>query len=139
MADAIGPRPGRRLAVPPGLARRRHTEGGGQGMDELRAASLAAYWRANKVLIGVLLAVWALVSFVFAIFLAEPLYAVRVGSIPASFWWAQQGSMVVFVLLIFAYAWAMDRLDERYDVHEEDLERQVEAARRAAADEAGTP
>lgn len=88
----------------------------GQGV---RDAGLRAYWRANKVLIAILLVIWALVSLVFSILLAEPLYQIRVGSLPMSFWWAQQGSMVVFVLLIFFYAWFMDRLDEKHDVHED--------------------
>ena len=80
--------------------------------------STDAYWRANKTLIAVLLAIWALVSYVFAILLARPLYGVHVGSLPMSFWWAQQGSMFVFVVLIFAYAWFMDRLDAKHDVGE---------------------
>ncbi|MDX1582737.1 MAG: DUF4212 domain-containing protein [Thermoanaerobaculia bacterium] len=80
------------------------------------------YWRANRILIAVLLAIWALVSFVFAIFLAEPLESVRIGQLPMSFWWAHQGSMFVFVVLIFVYAITMDRLDRKYDVHEEEEE-----------------
>jgi putative solute:sodium symporter small subunit len=79
----------------------------------------SGYWRANRILITVLLLIWALVSFVFSILLANPLYTIRVGQIPMSFWWAHQGSMVVFVILIFVYAFAMDRIDRRYDVHEE--------------------
>ncbi len=86
---------------------------------EKRPNAVQAYWRANKILIAVLLVVWALVSHVFAIFLARPLYGVHVGHLPMSFWWAQQGSMVVFVILIFVYAFVMDRLDEKYDVHED--------------------
>lgn len=78
------------------------------------------YWRANRILIGVLLTIWALVSFVFAILLADPLSEARVGQLPMSFWWAHQGSMFVFVILIFAYAIIMDRLDRKYDVHEEE-------------------
>ncbi len=81
---------------------------------------LRQYWRKNQTLIAILLAIWFLVSFVFAIFLAEPLYGARIGKLPASFWWAQQGSMFVFVLLIFIYAWKMDRLDRQYDLDEED-------------------
>jgi putative solute:sodium symporter small subunit len=104
--------------------------------DERQAESVnAAYWRANKALIAVLLVIWAVVSFGFAILLARPLYGVHVGNLPMSFWWAQQGSMVVFVLLIFIYAWRMDRLDEKFDVHEEATVRQVRKARRAAAAE----
>ncbi len=81
------------------------------------------YWRANRILIAILLGIWALVSFVFAILLAEPLSAVRIGQLPMSFWWAHQGSMYVFVVLIFVYAIVMDRLDKKYDVQEEEEER----------------
>ena len=76
------------------------------------------YWRKNRLLIALLLAIWALVSYGFAIFLARPLYGVHVGQLPASFWWAQQGSIFVFVALIFVYARVMDRLDREYDVHD---------------------
>jgi len=79
------------------------------------------YWRANRNLIVLLLTIWAVVSYGLGIFLARPLAAVPVGSLPMGFWWAQQGAMVVFVVLIFVYAKRMDTLDERYDVHEEDL------------------
>ena len=103
--------------------------------QQVESAS-AAYWRANKALIAVLLVIWALVSFGFAILLARPLYGVHVGNLPMSFWWAQQGSMVVFVLLIFVYAWRMDQLDEKFDVHEETTMRQIKRARRAAAADA---
>lgn len=78
-----------------------------------------AYWKANRALITILLSIWALVSFVFGILLAKPLYSIHVGNLPMSFWWAQQGSMVVFVILIFVYAKRMDTLDRKYDVHEE--------------------
>ena len=78
------------------------------------------YWRANRRLIVLLLAVWGIVSFGFAIVLAPRLDAFRVGQLPMGFWWAHQGAMVVFVILIFVYAFAMDRLDRKYDVHEDD-------------------
>ena len=78
-----------------------------------------AYWRANRTLIACLLAVWALVSYGLSIFLAEPLYTLPMGRVPMSFWWAQQGSMVVFVILIFVYARRMDTLDRRYGVSED--------------------
>ncbi|MCZ6727861.1 MAG: DUF4212 domain-containing protein [Acidobacteria bacterium] len=79
-----------------------------------RQASQRSYWISNLRLIGCLLAIWFLVSFVLGIFLAEPLASVRVGRLPAGFWWAQQGSMFVFVILIFVYAWRMDRLDRSH-------------------------
>ena len=79
-----------------------------------------AYWKRNVRLIAILLAIWAIVSYGFAILFAEALSGIHVGALPMSFWWAQQGSMYVFVVLIFVYAWRMDRLDREFDVHEED-------------------
>ncbi len=79
---------------------------------------LEAYWKANTSLIRNLLIVWALVSYVFGIFLVEPLNGIRLGGLPLGFWFAQQGSIYVFVVLIFYYAWKMDHLDRQYDVHE---------------------
>ena len=83
------------------------------------SSSARSYWRANRLLIAVLLAIWGVVSYLFSILLARPLEGVRVGNLPMSFWWAHQGSMLVFVVLIFAYAIIMDRLDRKYDVHED--------------------
>ncbi|MEO1084086.1 MAG: DUF4212 domain-containing protein [Acidobacteriota bacterium] len=76
-----------------------------------------AYWKKNRQLITALLAVWALVSFGFAI-LFPGTYSI--GQLPAGFWWAQQGSMYVFVALIFIYAWRMDKIDREFDMHEEE-------------------
>ena len=81
---------------------------------------MSDYWKKNQILIAVLLAIWALVSYGFSIILARPLYNVHIGSIPLSFWWAQQGSMFVFVILIFVYAKVMDVLDRKYGVGEDD-------------------
>ena len=80
--------------------------------------SVHEYWRRNQRLIVILLAIWFAVSYLFAIFLAEPLYTIKMGSLPMSFWWAQQGSMFIFVILVFVYAWRMDRLDREYGVDE---------------------
>ena len=79
-----------------------------------------AYWRKNRTLITILLVIWALVSYVFGILMAVPLSGIHIGHLPAGFWWAQQGSMYVFVALIFIYAWRMDKLDREHDVHEEE-------------------
>lgn len=75
-----------------------------------------SYWRANIALIRNLLIVWMLVSLVFSILLVEPLNTVRIASVPLGFWMAQQGSILTFVLLIFIYAWQMDRLDRKYGI-----------------------
>lgn len=75
-----------------------------------------AYWRTNTALIRNLLIVWALVSLVFGIVLVQPLNAIRLRSLPLGFWMAQQGSILTFVVLIFVYAFQMDKLDRKYGV-----------------------
>lgn len=77
------------------------------------------YWYANLKYVGILLGVWFLVSFVFGIVLVEPLNQIRIGGFRLGFWFAQQGSIYVFVVLIFVYVWLMNRLDRKFDVHEE--------------------
>ena len=74
------------------------------------------YWRANLKLMGLLLAIWFTVSFGFGILLAEPLNEFRFFGFKLGFWWAQQGSIYVFVILIFVYAAVMKRLDRKYGV-----------------------
>ena len=81
-------------------------------------ATAEAYWKRNVNLITVLLIIWALVSYVAAIFLAQPLYGIKLEQLPLSFWFAQQGSIYVFLVLIFVYAASMNRLDKKYDVDE---------------------
>ena len=66
-----------------------------------------------------LLAVWFIVSFGFGILLVDVLDDIRIGGFKLGFWFAQQGSIYVFVALIFFYAWRMTRIDKRYDVHED--------------------
>ncbi|HAJ36994.1 MAG TPA: DUF4212 domain-containing protein [Chloroflexi bacterium] len=93
--------------------------GGGGGKKQTWSAEKAkAYWRRNLTLIGILLAIWFLVSYVFGILLANILYGVPIGQIPASFWFAQQGAIIIFVILIFVYCWIMDRVDKEFDVNE---------------------
>ena len=72
------------------------------------------YWRATLRLILILLAIWALVSIGAGILLVRPLNEFTVGRLPAGFWMAQQGSILVFVALIFIFARRMDALDRRY-------------------------
>lgn len=80
--------------------------------------SMQQYWKTNLRYMVVLLAIWALVSYVFGIFFVEEMNAFRLGGFPLGFWFAQQGSIYVFVLLILAYFLLMDRLDKKFDVHE---------------------
>lgn len=78
-----------------------------------------AYWRANLRLVATCLTIWFIVSFGFGILLVEQLNTIRIGGFKLGFWFAQQGSIYVFVLLIFFYAWRMNRIDREYDVHED--------------------
>lgn len=76
------------------------------------------YWRRNLRLMAVLLTIWALVSFGAGIIFVEPLNAVSILGIPLGFWFAQQGSIVTFVILIAVYVWRMDKLDAEYGITE---------------------
>ena len=78
-----------------------------------------AYWRANLRLVAICLVIWFFVSYVFGVLLVEQLNAIRIGGFRLGFWFAQQGSIYIFVLLIFYYAWRMNRIDNKYDVHED--------------------
>ena len=81
--------------------------------------SKEAYWKAVLTLIAQVLAVWFFVSFGCGILFADALNSISLGGYPLGFWFAQQGSMYVFVVLIFVYAKLMGNLDEKFDVHEE--------------------
>ena len=76
------------------------------------------YWRKNLSLMAVLLTIWALVSFGAGIVFVEPLNNIEVAGFPLGFWFAQQGSIIVFVLLIAVYVWRMDKLDAEYGIDE---------------------
>ncbi len=81
-------------------------------MDEDRnVAAAGEAWSRLLRRIVVLLAIWFLVGPVLGILLVEPLNAFSLGGIPLGFWISQQGSIYVFIVLIFAYAWMGDRLD----------------------------
>ena len=76
------------------------------------------YWKKNLHYLAVLLTVWFLVSFGCGILFAEPLNAIRLGGFKLGFWFAQQGAIYTFVVLIFVYVALMNRLDRRFDVDE---------------------
>lgn len=76
------------------------------------------YWRANLRYVGILMTIWFIVSFGCGILFAEPLNSIQIGGFKLGFWFAQQGSIYVFVVLIFVYVWLMNRLDKKFDVHE---------------------
>lgn len=75
----------------------------------------SAHWGASKRLVFILLLIWGIVSIGCSILFVEALNTFKVGRLPMGFWFAQQGSIVVFVLLIFAFARGMDRIDRRHD------------------------
>jgi putative solute:sodium symporter small subunit len=79
----------------------------------------AQYWSENLRLLAILLTIWFVVSFGFGILLVEPLNGIMLGGYPLGFWFAQQGSIYIFVVLIFIYATAMNGLDKKYDFGEE--------------------
>jgi putative solute:sodium symporter small subunit len=88
-------------------------------MDEAHRQS---YWRRNLRLMAVLLAIWAAVSFGAAIVFVEPLNRIVIAGYPLGFWFAQQGSIIIFVVLIAVYVWRMDKLDEEYGITEYEQE-----------------
>ena len=78
-----------------------------------------AYWKANISIIRVSLVIWAVVSFGFGILLRPMLSGIEVGGSDLGFWFAQQGSILVFLALIFFYAWRMNAVDRAHGVDEE--------------------
>jgi len=77
------------------------------------------YWKATLALIRNVLIVWFVVSYGFGILLAPALNNIHLGGYPLGFWFCHQGSMYVFVALIFIYAKLMGKIDEKFDVHED--------------------
>tara|TARA_B100001540_G_C15638527_1_gene565514 strand:+ start:349 stop:606 length:258 start_codon:yes stop_codon:yes gene_type:complete len=72
------------------------------------------YWKENIRLLLILLSIWFLVSFGAGILWVEELNAIRLGGFKLGFWFAQQGSIYVFVILIFIYVKLMNKLDKKY-------------------------
>ncbi|TVQ37007.1 MAG: DUF4212 domain-containing protein [Geminicoccaceae bacterium] len=81
--------------------------------------SAQAYWRANIALVRNLLIVWALCSFGAGIILRPLLMGIEIGGTDLGFWFAQQGSIVIFIVIIFYYSWRMNSLDRKFGVDEE--------------------
>jgi putative solute:sodium symporter small subunit len=90
-----------------------------QDAADAQASRHTAYWRANLKLVAICLTIWFVVSYGFGVLLVDQLNQIRLGGFKLGFWFAQQGSIYVFVVLIFYYAWHMNRLDRRFDVHED--------------------
>jgi len=79
----------------------------------------SAYWKENIRIVLTCLAIWFVVSFGFGILLVDQLNNISIGGYKLGFWFAQQGSIYVFLILVFYYAWRMNKLDRKYNVHEE--------------------
>lgn len=80
---------------------------------------MKVYWRKNLQTLFLLLLIWFVVSFGFGILLVEPLNEFRLGGYKLGFWFAQQGSIYAFVILIFVYVVRMNKLDKEFDVNED--------------------
>ena len=76
------------------------------------------YWRSNIKIVLSLLSVWFFISFVCGILLVDVLDTIRIGGFKLGFWIAQQGSIFVFVVLIYIYIRLMDKLDDEYNLND---------------------
>lgn len=83
------------------------------------SSSAEAYWRRNLALVARLFVVWFVVSFGFGILLVDVLNQISIGGYKLGFWFAQQGSIYVFVVLIFYYTRKMSQLDREFGVEED--------------------
>lgn len=83
-----------------------------------KKAQMQAYWKENLTYISILLSIWFAVSYLFGIIMADALDTISIGGFKLGFWFANQGSEVIFVILIFVYVSLMNKLDKKYGVHE---------------------
>ena len=104
------------------MAEERPLGGSARDAEGERARVSRAHWRDNLRIMALLLCVWFAVSYLLGIIFVEPLNAVKIGGIPLGFWFAQQGSIYVFIVLILVYALWMDRVDRRHGVHDQAAE-----------------
>jgi putative solute:sodium symporter small subunit len=79
---------------------------------------LKKYWKTNLKYLSILLTIWFVVSYVLGIILVDELNTIRLGGFKLGFWFAQQGSIYVFVILIIVYIKLMNKLDKKYGVNE---------------------
>ncbi len=78
--------------------------------------NLKKYWKTNLKYLGILLSIWFIVSYAFSIILVDELNTIKIGGFKLGFWFAQQGSIYVFVILIFVYIRLMNKLDKKYNL-----------------------
>jgi len=77
-----------------------------------------SYWKTNLKYLSILLLIWFTVSFLFGIIIADTLNQFTIAGFPLGFWFAHQGSIYTFVVLIFIYVYLMNRLDKKFEVDE---------------------
>ncbi|USQ78214.1 DUF4212 domain-containing protein [Ornithinimicrobium faecis] len=82
------------------------------------AEQRTSYWKRNLRLMAILLVFWALVSYGAGILFVEPLNNFSIIGVPLGFWFAQQGSILTFLILIAIYVWRMDKLDKEFGITE---------------------
>ena len=88
-------------------------------MSDTQGAA-AAYWKENIRILLSLLTIWFVVSFGCGILWVDQLDKIQLGGFPLGFWFAQQGSIYTFLVLIFVYIFKLNKLDRKYNVHEEE-------------------
>jgi putative solute:sodium symporter small subunit len=88
--------------------------------DDDKQARYKAYWRTNLRYLAILLSIWFAVSFGAGIIFVDELDQFRIAGFKLGFWFAQQGSILVFVVLIFVYVYLMNRLDKKFQVDDGD-------------------
>jgi len=84
----------------------------------MQEKDLSKYWKENLGYLLILLSIWFLVSYGAGILFVQQLNEIRLGGFKLGFWFAQQGSIYVFLILIVVYVRLMNNLDKQYDVHE---------------------
>ena len=85
---------------------------------DMSEKDLKKYWKVNLRYLGILLSIWFLVSYVMGIILVDELNEIKLGGFKLGFWFAQQGSIYFFVLIILVYIGLMNKLDKKYGVKE---------------------
>jgi putative solute:sodium symporter small subunit len=78
------------------------------------------YWKKNLQYLSVLLSIWFTVSYGFSIILVDVLDKIKIGGFKLGFWFSQQGSIYVFVIIIFVYVRLMNNLDKKFNVEEDE-------------------
>lgn len=86
--------------------------------DKITDEKAKAYWSATLGLLTWIMAIWTFVTFGCGILLAPMLDSIHLGGYPLGFWFAQQGSIYIYIALIFIYAKKMGDIDVKFDVHE---------------------